>query len=181
MPTPAGGPRRYSPELAVSLRIASDVQLAPDGARVAWVVAPVGHEETRPTSTIWLAEVGPEPAPRPFTGGKAEDRMPRWAPDGGRLAFLSDRATRGSAQIYLIDRQGGEAQPLGALPGAADLLAWLPDGSALSCTITRRALAGEQESSSEIKVASQSDRPQTIVRVPLDGGAPAAIGPAEGH
>ena len=83
------GATRYTPELAVGLRVPSDAHVSPDGGRVAFVVAPVGHEETKPTSAIWMVEVSGDAPARAFTGGRAEDKMPRWSPDGERLAFLA--------------------------------------------------------------------------------------------
>lgn len=171
----------FTPEIAVGLKIASDVQLAPAGERVAFVVAPIGHEETRPTSTIWIAEVSGTREPRPFSSSTAQNHQPRWSPDGRTLAFLSDRAERGTQQVMLIDAAGGEARPLTDVPKGVDQLAWAPDGQSLTFTAQRRALAGEQESASEVRVASLSDRPQVIARVPRDGGSPRILGPADGH
>jgi dipeptidyl aminopeptidase/acylaminoacyl peptidase len=177
-----GGKRRYSHELAVSLQIASDVQLSPDGARVAFVIAPIGHEETTPTSQVWLAPVDGSADARPFTSGTWESKMQRWSPDGRRIAFLSDRPERGTAQLHMIEVGGGEARTVTSIARGLDLLAWAPDGSAVTATADRRALAGAQESKSDVKVASQSARPRAIVRIDPDGsGSPAVLGPARGH
>lgn len=173
--------KRYTPELAVSLKIASDVQMAPGGDWLAFVVAPVGHEETRPTSAIWLADLTTDGQAIPFTTGTVEDRMPRPSPDGSTLAFLSDRDERGSAQVHLIQRGGGEAQSLTSVPRGADHITWTPNGRAITFTAERRALAGEQDPKTDIKVASLADRPRVIARVPVAGGAPQIIGPATGH
>lgn len=177
--------QRYSPELAVGLQVVSDAWVSPDGRRVAFVVAPIGHAETIPTSTIWLADVDGTRPPHAFTGGTGagyEDRAPRWSPDGQMLAFLSDRAERGTVQLYVIDVVGGgEARPLTNVPKGLDLIGWAPDGQTLTGTADRRALAGEEPPSSDIQVASESARPRVIVRVPRDGGEPLVVGPAEGH
>ncbi|MDI3339806.1 MAG: S9 family peptidase [Sphaerobacter sp.] len=171
----------YSPDHAVSLRIAADPQVSPDGRWVAFTVAPIGHPETTPTSAIWLAPVdGGQPA-RPITTGLAEDKMARWSPDGRILAFLADRAERRAHQIHLLPLDGGEARPLTSVPKGLDLLAWAPDGRSLTATADRRALAGETTPASEVRVASQAARPRVIVQVPLAGGPPRVIGPADGH
>ena len=172
---------RYTLEMAVSQRIPSNVMMSPDGKQVAFVVAPIAHAETKPTSEIWIADVSPDPRPRRFTAGSAENRMPRWSPDGAALAFLSDRNERGTAQVYLFEQFGGEARGLTSVPKGADLISWVPGGEAISFTADRLALAGQQDPPGDISVASQSDRPRVIVQVPLDGGEPRAIGPASGH
>lgn len=180
--------QRYTPEMAVNLRIPGDPQLSPSGAQVAFVVAPIGHEATIPTSTIWCAAVDGSQPPYRLTTGTAEDKMPRWSPDGRRLAFLSDRAERRSAQVQLLDfGTGGEAHALTTLKRGLDLLAWAPDGRSLSATADRRALAGEEDPTDGIRVYSQIPRPRVIVQIPLPDGQnaesaePAVLGPAEGH
>jgi dipeptidyl aminopeptidase/acylaminoacyl peptidase len=172
---------KYTTELSVNLRLPSDVQLAPDGRRVAFAVAPIAHAEPKPTSEIWLAEVADDANPRRFTTAQAEERSPRWSPDGARLAFLSDRAERGTSQLHLIDTAGGEATALTSLRRGIDQIAWRPDGQALSGTADRLALAGQQDPPGDIYVASLADRPRVIVLVPIEGGEPSVIGPAEGH
>jgi dipeptidyl aminopeptidase/acylaminoacyl peptidase len=159
----------------------SEVQTSPDGQRVAFVVSPIAHLETHPATEIWLATIGSDSAARRFTPARAEERMPRWSPDGHRLAFLSDRAERGTAQVNLIDAAGGEAVALTTLRRGADLLAWSPDGTALSCTADRLALSGQQDPPGDIYVASLADRPRVIIQVSVSGGEPQVIGPSTGH
>src|SRR5688572_30454525 len=107
-------------------RRVSGVRLSPDGALAAYVVAPVSRREEHPVSAIWLASTS-APA-RQLTAGTAEDKAPRWSVDGRTLYFLSDRARRGTAQLYGISPEGGEANSITDWePGIADYLP-LPDG-----------------------------------------------------
>ncbi len=104
----------------------SSVSLSPDGALAAYVVAPVSRREEHPVSAIWLASG--TAAARQLTAGTAEDKAPGWSADGRTLYFLSDRAKRGTAQLYGISPEGGEAAALTDWePGIADYLP-LPDG-----------------------------------------------------
>ena len=171
----------YTPEMAVNLKVPSDVQTSPDGRRVAFVVAPIAHEETRPKSDLWMADIAGTGGARRFTYSNAEDRMPRWSPDGKQIAFLSDRAERGSTQIHVIDASGGEARKLSSIKRGADSIAWAPDGQSLTFTADRLTLAGQQDPPGDIYVASQADRPRVVVRIPLEGGEPRVVGPATGH
>ena len=43
-------------------------------------------------------------APKLLIGGDKTENTPRWAPDGKRLAFISNRD--GDAQIYVADADG---------------------------------------------------------------------------
>jgi len=108
-----------------------EVRLSPNGRRVAWVAAPYGAESEHDESAIWVAAVDGTEAARRWTYG-GEDRMPRWSPDGTRLAFLSDRAKRGTAGVYLIPADGGEAAQLVVRERAVSALAWSPDGTKLA-------------------------------------------------
>src|SRR5258708_20036001 len=103
--------RPISPNDLLSFKALSDVQISPDGRTVAFVVgAPVKVDTPSPKSQIWLAPLAGGPA-REFTAGPRTDYAPRWSPDGQTLAFLSDRGEKGTAQIHLLSRNGGEAQP----------------------------------------------------------------------
>src|SRR5438128_9250430 len=61
---------------------------------------------------------------------------PRWSPDGKYLAFLSDRAKRGTGQLYLIAADGGEALALTSIKNkkSVDDFAWSPGGGQIAFT-----------------------------------------------
>jgi len=103
--------------------------VSPDGRLVAFSVRPVGRREEHARSAIWLARADEERSARRFTSGEAEDKSPRFAPDGSALFFLSDRAERGVVQLHRIRLDGGEAEALTeGKPGVATF-APLADGA----------------------------------------------------
>ncbi len=65
---------------------------------------------------------------RVLTFGPNTDRAPRLAPDGGQIAFLSDRRKAGDFQLYLLDRESGEVSATPAVDGWVEYLHWSPDG-----------------------------------------------------
>src|SRR5688500_2267926 len=89
----------------------TEVRLSPDGSRVAWSAAPYGKAGEHAESGIWMAAVDGSAPPRRWTSG-GNDTHPRWSPDGTCLAFLSDRADRGTSGLYLLRVAGGEAEPV---------------------------------------------------------------------
>ena len=116
-----------------------DPQVAPDGRRVAFVVTTPDKDKNGYTSAIWVSDLGaagqPDGEPRQFTlgrgaSGPCRDQTPRWAPDGSKLAFISDRD--GKAQIWLMDMAGGEAWQLTKHEEAVAEPAWAPDSQSIA-------------------------------------------------
>ena len=59
------------------------------------------------------------------------DRLPRYSPDGQRLAFLSDRAESGNFQLCVADVRGAALEDVPPIDGVIETLAWSRDGSRL--------------------------------------------------
>jgi dipeptidyl aminopeptidase/acylaminoacyl peptidase len=113
--------RSLTTEDLVALNRASDVQLAVDGRRAAFVVTSWDRAADRFNADLWTATAD--------VGGSAQRLTFNARRDDARLAFLSERGDAGSgAQIYLINPQGGEAQPLTSHAAAIQSFEWSPDG-----------------------------------------------------
>ena len=123
-----------TPELIADQLFPQDVQIAPDGKQVAYTLAPASKKEEHRTGAIWIASTDRVKEARQFTTGEAHDWHPRWSPDGTHLAFLSDRAKRGTAQLYFIAADGGEALALTPINNkkSVDDFAWSPGGGQIA-------------------------------------------------
>ena len=172
---------RYTPEMAVGLSVASDAQISPDGRWVAFCVAPIGHAETIPTSTIYIVPTDGSQLPRPLTDSDHNNTWPRWSPDSTSLVYLSDRPERGTQQVHRVSAAGGEPARLTNIEGGAERPVWSRDGREIFFTARRAALEGKKESSSEVKVASEEPRPRAVAAVAATGGDVRLIGPRHGH
>jgi dipeptidyl aminopeptidase/acylaminoacyl peptidase len=114
-------------DLLINLWQPAHVDLSPDGRRIAWSAAPLGYEGEHPDSAVFVAATDGSGEPRRWTYGN-EDQAPAFSPDGRSLAFLSDRAERGEAGLYVAPVDGGEAADLVVGPAAVDSFRWSPDG-----------------------------------------------------
>jgi dipeptidyl aminopeptidase/acylaminoacyl peptidase len=113
------------PEDLAQLNIPSDPQIHPDGVRTVFVLTTMDLEEDGYRRQIQLHD---GEAVRDFTTGKI-DGMPRWSPDGKRLAFL--RATdvkKPIPQLAVMPVAGGEARVLTKFDLGVEYLTWSPDG-----------------------------------------------------
>jgi len=86
------------------------------------------------TRHIYTMRLAPgDSVPTPVTTGASHDFQPRWSPDGGRIAFASDRTARNG--IWVVHPEG-EAKGLKLVAfddrGASCYTPeWLPDGTGL--------------------------------------------------
>jgi Tol biopolymer transport system component len=68
---------------------------------------------------------------RPLTTDAARDWAPSWMPDGNRVVFMSDRDTKGGADIYRVSVKGGPVERL-TRTGNSKYPRVSPDGASLA-------------------------------------------------
>src|SRR5271167_202059 len=136
-----------TPEASLNLRFISDLQLSPDGSRLAFVVTEPPTDDGRATH-IWLYDK-PSNTTRQFTYSKKSEKYPRWSPDGKQLAFLSNRNEED--QIYTMRADGGEASVLTKGKRAISKFAWSPNSQQIAF------LAPDAKSEAEEKKEKDKD------------------------
>ena len=144
----AAQPRTFQAEDHYRLQSAADVQLSPDGTRLAFVQRFIDGKRQNRTH-VWVAGVADGKLQR-ITPDDRDDSSPRWSPDGKALALLSGRrgpsesgflptAFGSTIAVAWLDRGTTETvaeyrvtnHPL-AYQGSAEQIAWAPDGSAIA-------------------------------------------------
>ncbi|HVH99882.1 MAG TPA: S9 family peptidase [Enhygromyxa sp.] len=120
----------------VLMREVSDVELSPDGLRLAHVVRVPNplDEPGKSHSQIWLVDSAGKQKPRRFTPEGRSSWAPRWSPDGRELAFLSKRPGDDHTELYVLPIDGGEAQLMFESPSSISGFEWSPDGKQVAFT-----------------------------------------------
>jgi Tol biopolymer transport system component len=98
---------------------ASEVNVSPDGKYAVFAATIVDDFDGAPPTRIGLIDLI-SGATRVMTFGPETDRLPRYSPDGARVAFLSDRKKAGDFQLYLLDPVSGAARPTPRVPGGVE-------------------------------------------------------------
>src|SRR4051794_119669 len=122
-----------------SFRDVRDLQISPDGKWVAYTLSTIDAAADKSDTDIWMASWDGSRQMR-MTSSPDGENAPRWSPDGRYLAFLSSRTggkARG-AQVWLLDRSGGEAQQLTDVKGRLSSYDWSPDSKKLLLTMADR-------------------------------------------
>src|SRR5438874_5378047 len=130
-----------TPEDLYEFRFLTDAQISPDGDRIAFAVKTANEERDGYRGAIWLAPFDGSRQALQITAGTAHDSMPRWSPDGRRLAFTSDRGEtpkgrkRPPRNVFVLDLDGGEARQLTRFADDCSDLTWSPDGRTLAFVV----------------------------------------------
>jgi dipeptidyl aminopeptidase/acylaminoacyl peptidase len=133
----------------------SDLQIAPDGAAVAYLVTTYDKEADESRSALWIADWVRGESVQLTRGESVTD--PRFSPDGRYVSFLAARPAESATQLWLLDRRGGEARAVSQVTGEISAYEWSPDGAHVVLV-----MHGEGAPAAEGKAAAKLLRPLVI-------------------
>jgi dipeptidyl aminopeptidase/acylaminoacyl peptidase len=112
-----------------------DPQCSPDGRDIAYVVATVDPKEDKTNTHVWAVSFDGK-NDRQLTYSLESESAPRWSPDGTYLSFTSSRPGKAKGnQVWLMDRNGGEAFQLTDVKGRLQSYEWSPDSKRLALVV----------------------------------------------
>ncbi len=166
--------RLFEPADVHRLFYVSDLAISPEGDWVAYNVETTDLDEDRYSSDLYMVSWDGETRVQLTHTEKYSETHPRFSPDGKHLAFIASRGDgddeegpKSKAQVWLLNRAGGEAQRVTELPGGVSRFEWAPGGQRLVLVSgdpdpveTEDASGGDDESKPEKK---KSDTPKPIV------------------
>lgn len=131
----SGTKRALTLEDRFAIKTVEDAQISPEGKWVAYTVSSTNLKQDRTRSRIWMVPAAGGDA-IPLTTEADSSSQPRWSPDGKYLAFLSARGSSGDeddsrTQVWMLNREGGEAQQETDTIQDVDSFSWSPSGDRL--------------------------------------------------
>lgn len=140
----------WTPELQVKLKTVGAPRVSPDGKRVVYTVteAVTTADKSEFLTQLWLGNIATKENIQ-LTFGDKSSTNPRWSPDGNWIAFTSNRKDNKN-NIYLLNVNGGEAEPLTEVKTSVADFAWSPDGRSIAFRMTD-AKSEEEEKNDKAK------------------------------
>ena len=179
-PSPSPSPAKRNLQIDDLFRFSSvDSPVAsPDGKWVAYTVSTRDLKKDKSETRVWMSPLDGAPAEGwPVTAKGTSASEPRFSPDGRYLSFLAARPDEdedkddAQAQVWLLDRRGGEATKLTELLQGVQGYEWAPDSKRLVLLIqdpTPEEIEAYQHKEKGTKpVRPKTPRPDVIDRVQI--------------
>ena len=113
-----------------AMEAAADVQISPDGQRIAYVRRTNDIMTDRARSSVWVIDYDGRNHMPVASSASADFTSPRWAPDSGRLAYVASTGAIQELRLHWVSSSRDAA--ISRLPGAPMGLQWSPDGNRLA-------------------------------------------------
>ncbi len=164
----AAGKRTLTVDDYFRIKEVGDSQLSPDGKWVAYTVKTANLKDDKNYERIWMVPVSGGTA-IPLTADELTSSHPRWSPDGKFLAFISARGGTGDEddsdkkQVWLLNREGGEAQKLTDTIQDVQSFAWSPASDRMVLLLQDPSLEELETARDKAKGAKAKPKPRPWV------------------
>jgi dipeptidyl aminopeptidase/acylaminoacyl peptidase len=128
--------RRLVPGDIYRLKEVGSPAISPDGQWVAYTATTSDSVKDKRNTDIYMVSWDGTRTVQ-LTSSPDGESNPQWSPDNRYLSFVSSRGEEEKgAQLWLLDRLGGEAQKVTDIKSGVDDYEWAPDGKRLVLVIT---------------------------------------------
>ncbi len=165
-----------------------EVQVAPDGGRLAYIARRNDFEHDREAFSLWVLDLASKTMAPLHLADFAACSALRWSPEGRVLSFLASEKPADGSQLFLMEPTSGAkprrlTDPAGFENGV-DFYAWLPDGSGLLAVTTDPPGAAEVASGRALRTfygdvrrrVDSAPAPPSLYRVSRAGGPAERLG-----
>jgi dipeptidyl aminopeptidase/acylaminoacyl peptidase len=137
-----------TPQLALGLRGPAEVQISPDGQRVAYTVGALAAAGTRhPLAQLMVSDSAIDNA-TPVSPADGNVVSPRWSPDSTALTYLL-APPDGEHGLFVARPWDSAARRLGTSLGPVSSPAWSPDGTRIAVLADEPEEVGSQHAGPE--------------------------------
>ena len=180
----AGQPRPVTVDDEMKFRAIVDVRIAPDGARVAYVVSTPSLPKNEHEAALYVVPASGGPPTqfgqtlKIFNTPTPQPRL-RWSPDGAVLSVLAFAGER--PQVFAIALAGGAPRQLTDAPEGVSGFEWSPDGKTIAYLTRDPATPEETRQRQDKSFVIHADAPERATRLaarPAEGGPARTLTPA---
>jgi dipeptidyl aminopeptidase/acylaminoacyl peptidase len=122
------GHHQFTVKDMLAMKRIGDPQVSPSGSKIVFSLREINPDENRGITNLWKVAADGTGLVQ-LTNNSFPDFNPRWSSDGKVIYFLSARS--GSSQVWRINTEGGEAEPVTGFPLDLGGLELSPDGKTL--------------------------------------------------
>jgi dipeptidyl aminopeptidase/acylaminoacyl peptidase len=171
-----------------AVRDLGEVDLAPNGRAIAWeeTVHDLHRLGRQRRHELYLARLDGVAVRLAAGSPRAiyDEEQAVWAPDGRRIAFLSDAQTPGQLQIFVADATVGRVRRIGTLRGDVQRLTWAPNGKSLAflyIAAAHRQAGALAPGARDVGVIGTTVDEQRLTTIDAASGATRAITPSDAY
>lgn len=120
--------RRITAEDLYKYHSITNPQLSPSGEEAVFIRTQMDEENQKYSAQLFHITLATGNITQ-WTFGKERVASPKWSPNGNQVAFLSNRDDKN--QIYIMNKNGGEAKKITSFTNGVDDFLWAPCGEKL--------------------------------------------------